>query len=67
MRQSSGAGWLKGRTVLVTGGSRGIGRAVSEAVHRDGATLWSTTGSRRRQHSNWLRSWESEYTSFLGT
>lgn len=28
---------LAGRTVLVTGGSRGIGRAVVEAVHRDGA------------------------------
>ena len=28
---------LTGRTVLVTGGSRGIGRAIVDAVHRDGA------------------------------
>ena len=28
---------LTGRTVLVTGGSRGIGRAIIGAVHRDGA------------------------------
>jgi NAD(P)-dependent dehydrogenase (short-subunit alcohol dehydrogenase family) len=28
---------LNGRTVLVTGGSRGIGRAIVEVMHRDGA------------------------------
>jgi 3-oxoacyl-[acyl-carrier protein] reductase len=32
-----GEGMLKGRTVLVTGGSRGIGRATVEAMHREGA------------------------------
>ncbi|MBP8920148.1 MAG: SDR family oxidoreductase [Micropruina sp.] len=32
-------GPLAGRTVLVTGGSRGIGRAVVRAAHRDGATV----------------------------
>lgn len=30
---------LHGRTVLVTGGSRGIGAAVVRAAHRDGATV----------------------------
>ena len=33
------AGPLNGRTVLVTGGSRGIGRAVVRAAHRDGAAV----------------------------
>ncbi|MEZ5089262.1 MAG: SDR family NAD(P)-dependent oxidoreductase [Micropruina sp.] len=32
-------GPLAGRTVLVTGGSRGIGRAIVRAAHRDGATV----------------------------
>ena len=33
----SGDGMLKGKTVLVTGGSRGIGRATVETMHREGA------------------------------
>lgn len=36
---------LAGRTVLVTGGSRGIGRAVVQAAHRDGATVVLHYGS----------------------
>jgi NAD(P)-dependent dehydrogenase (short-subunit alcohol dehydrogenase family) len=39
------AGPLRGRTVLVTGGSRGIGAAVVRAAHRDGATVVLHYGS----------------------
>jgi acetoacetyl-CoA reductase/3-oxoacyl-[acyl-carrier protein] reductase len=42
-------GELAGRTVVVTGGSRGIGRAISEAVVREGASLvlnyWTSVDS----------------------
>jgi 3-oxoacyl-[acyl-carrier protein] reductase len=36
---------LHGRTVLVTGGSRGIGAATVRALHRDGATVVFSYGS----------------------
>lgn len=39
MSTGTPAGPLAGRTLLVTGGSRGIGRAVVRAAHRDGATV----------------------------
>jgi len=38
-------GPLHGRTVLVTGGSRGIGAAIVRAAHRDGATVVLHYGS----------------------
>jgi 3-oxoacyl-[acyl-carrier protein] reductase len=42
---SAPTGPLRGRTVLVTGGSRGIGAAVVRAAHRDGATVVLHYGS----------------------
>lgn len=36
---------LQGRTILVTGGSRGIGRSIVRAAHREGATVVLHYGS----------------------
>jgi NAD(P)-dependent dehydrogenase (short-subunit alcohol dehydrogenase family) len=33
---------LKGKTVLVTGGGRGIGRAIATRFHAEGATVLVT-------------------------
>lgn len=39
MAQQSGTGWQGGRVVFVTGGSGGIGRAVSRRLARDGMAV----------------------------
>lgn len=44
---STGEGMLAGRTVLVTGASRGIGRATAVALHREGAHVVLHYGSGR--------------------
>ena len=45
---TDGSGPLRDRTVLVTGGSRGIGAATARALHRDGATMLLSYGSNER-------------------
>ena len=42
---------LNDRTVLVTGGSRGIGAATVRALHRDGATVILSYGSNEQERT----------------
>ena len=37
---------LDGRTALVTGGSKGIGLAITERLLREGGTSWSVAATR---------------------
>jgi 3-oxoacyl-[acyl-carrier protein] reductase len=46
---SSGEGMLSGRTVLITGASRGIGRATALAMHREGAHVVLHYGASRAE------------------
>jgi 3-oxoacyl-[acyl-carrier protein] reductase len=51
------AGSLAGRTILVTGGSRGIGRATVEVLHREGAHVvihYATSGDEAQQLADGL-------------
>ena len=34
---------LQGKTALISGGSRGIGRAISELFYKEGATIYITS------------------------
>jgi NAD(P)-dependent dehydrogenase (short-subunit alcohol dehydrogenase family) len=43
---------LEGRRVLVTGGTKGVGHAVVEALHEAGATVLTTARSRPESPSS---------------
>ena len=46
---------LKGRTALVTGGSRGIGRAIALALGEEGADVAINYVSSEKARATWRR------------
>ncbi|MDY5722071.1 MAG: SDR family oxidoreductase, partial [Succinivibrio sp.] len=54
---------LQGKTALVTGCNRGIGKAIIEKFAKDGANLITVTRTQSTEFDDFLKSLESTYNT----
>jgi 3-oxoacyl-[acyl-carrier protein] reductase len=56
---------LEGKNALITGASRGIGRATAELFAREGANIWAFDVARDEAFEAWCKTTAEEYSVFV--